>query len=48
MAGDFNDIIDHSEMVEGRTRDDASFRDFKNFLWDIGAIDLGFKGKPWT
>lgn len=32
----------------GRVWEIAFFRDFKSFLWDIGAIDLGFAGKPWT
>ncbi|KAK4709907.1 hypothetical protein R3W88_004420 [Solanum pinnatisectum] len=32
----------------GRSREVASFKDFKNFLWNLGAVDLGFKGKPWT
>ncbi|PHU05042.1 hypothetical protein BC332_25864 [Capsicum chinense] len=48
MAGDFNDIRDNSEKIGGRVRDESSFTDFKNFLWEIGAIDLGFNGKPWT
>ena len=43
MAGDFNDFIDNSEKLGGRIREISSFQDF---LWDIGAIDLGFTGKP--
>ncbi|KAM3302075.1 hypothetical protein P3S67_016577 [Capsicum chacoense] len=48
MAGDFNDIRDNSMKIGGRVRDESSFTDFKNFLWEIGAIDLGFTEKPWT
>ncbi|KAM3395831.1 hypothetical protein P3S68_004837 [Capsicum galapagoense] len=48
MAGDFNDIRDNSKKIGGRVQDESSFTDFKNFLWEIGAIDLGFTGKPWT
>ncbi|KAK4731165.1 hypothetical protein R3W88_024153 [Solanum pinnatisectum] len=48
IVGDFNDIMDKSEKVGGRSREVASFKNFKIFLWNLGAIDLGFKGKPWT
>ncbi|KAM3291726.1 hypothetical protein P3S67_020015 [Capsicum chacoense] len=48
MAGYFNDIRDNLEKIGGRILDESSFTDFKNFLWEIGAIDLGFNGKPWT
>ncbi|KAH0661423.1 hypothetical protein KY284_026354 [Solanum tuberosum] len=48
IIGDFIDIMDNSEKVGGRSREVASFKDFKNFLWNLGAVDLGFKGKPWT
>ncbi|WMV20487.1 hypothetical protein MTR67_013872 [Solanum verrucosum] len=48
IVGDFNDIMDNSEKVGGRSREVASFKDFKNFLWNLGAVDLGFKGKPWS
>ncbi|KAL3344190.1 hypothetical protein AABB24_023561 [Solanum stoloniferum] len=40
--------MDNSKKVGGRSREIASFKDFKNFLWNFGAVDLGFKGKPWT
>jgi len=40
--------MDNSEKVGGRSREVASFKDFKNFFWNLGAVDLGFKGKPWT
>ncbi|KAH0633124.1 hypothetical protein KY284_035910 [Solanum tuberosum] len=39
---------DKVQEVGGRSREVASFKDFKNFLWNLGAVDLGFKGKPWT
>ncbi|KAH0635703.1 hypothetical protein KY289_035618 [Solanum tuberosum] len=48
IAADFNVIIDGSEKQGGRSRDTWTFRDFKNFIWNLGAIDLGYNGKPWT
>ncbi|XP_070018125.1 uncharacterized protein [Nicotiana sylvestris] len=40
LTGDFNDILDDSEKQGGRTRDPWTFRDFKDFIWNLGAINL--------
>lgn len=48
IAGDFNDIIDKSEKIGGRARESWCFNDFKNFIWKLNGIDLGYKRKSWT
>lgn len=48
IMGDFNDIVSNEEKWGGRTREDWSFKDFKQFIEDNQLIDLGFEGNPWT
>ncbi|KAK4712873.1 hypothetical protein R3W88_018780 [Solanum pinnatisectum] len=37
-----------SEKNGGRTRESWPFTDFKKIIWNLKALDLGYKGKPWT
>lgn len=44
----FNDIIDMTEKVGGTSRGPWTFREFGDFINNLGTVDLGYRGKPWT
>ncbi|KAH7837759.1 hypothetical protein Vadar_017617 [Vaccinium darrowii] len=46
--GDFNDLLWDDEKVGGRRREEWSLRAFRNFVADLGAVDLGYSGYPFT
>lgn len=48
VVGDFNAIADESEKVGGDPIMNKNSRDFKEFLFQGGLIDLGFKGPAFT
>ncbi|KAH7854251.1 hypothetical protein Vadar_011755 [Vaccinium darrowii] len=48
MWGDFNDLLWEDEKQGGRRRDEWSLRAFRNFVSELGAIDLGYSGFPFT
>ena len=48
VAGDFNDIVSNEEKWGGRSREEWTFRDFKQFIADNELIDVGFDGNPRT
>ncbi|KAL3638072.1 hypothetical protein CASFOL_018085 [Castilleja foliolosa] len=48
MAGDFNDIIDHKEKKGGLPYSSSSGHNLANELNNLGLIDLGFNGYPFT
>ncbi|KAL0292490.1 UNVERIFIED_CONTAM: putative mitochondrial protein [Sesamum radiatum] len=43
-AGDFNEILEHSEKEGGSTRAEWKIRNFRNCLTQCGLHDLGFQG----
>lgn len=47
LLGDFNDIIDNSKKSGGTMWAPWTFKDFNNFIYMLGAVDLGYRGKPW-
>lgn len=50
VMGDFNAIANEDEKVGGDPVMNKNCRDFKNFLFEGGLLDLGFKGPAfmWT
>lgn len=48
LLGDFNDIVDMTEKSGGNARAPWSFNDFKDLIFKLGAVDLGYRGQPWT
>ncbi|KAL0284767.1 UNVERIFIED_CONTAM: putative mitochondrial protein [Sesamum calycinum] len=47
-AGDFNEILEHSEKKGGPMRAEWQIRNFRNCLVDCGLNDLGFSGAAHT
>ncbi|KAL0430489.1 UNVERIFIED_CONTAM: hypothetical protein Sradi_0674900 [Sesamum radiatum] len=47
-AGDFNEILEHSEKEGGSVRAEWKIRNFQNCLVECGLQDLGFCGAPFT
>ncbi|KAL0413521.1 UNVERIFIED_CONTAM: hypothetical protein Sradi_1553800 [Sesamum radiatum] len=47
-AGDFNEILEHSEKEGGSTRAEWKIRNFRNCLTQCGLHDLGFQGSGFT
>ena len=47
-AGDFNEVIKHSEKSGGRLRPRAQIQLFREVLDECNFMDLGFKGFPFT
>jgi hypothetical protein len=46
--GDFNVILDQSEKLGGRPFSNSSNDVFRSFMDQLGMIDLGFTGNPFT
>ncbi|KAH7865079.1 hypothetical protein Vadar_001961 [Vaccinium darrowii] len=46
--GDFNDLLWPDEKQGGRRREVWSLRVFRQFVTELGAIDMGFSGYPFT
>lgn len=46
--GDFNSILSEQEKFGGRTRLNSSASLFRQFLFDTGLVDLGFRGPAYT
>ncbi|KAH7860287.1 hypothetical protein Vadar_011680 [Vaccinium darrowii] len=46
--GDFNDLLWEDEKVGCRRREEWSLCAFPNFVVEIGAVDLGYSGYPFT
>ncbi|CAB4316762.1 unnamed protein product [Prunus armeniaca] len=46
--GDFNDILEATEKKGGNPRSERSLADFQAFVIDVGFLDLGFTGYPYT
>lgn len=46
--GDFNDLLWEDEKVGGRQREVWTLRAFREFVSDLGGIDLGYMGYPFT
>lgn len=44
MAGDFIEILTHSEKLDGCTRLEKQLKDFQNTLEDFALRDLGHEG----
>lgn len=48
LWGDFNDLLWEDEKQGGRRREAWSLRAFRHFVNNLGAIDMGFSGYPFT
>ncbi|KAJ4813335.1 DNAse I-like superfamily protein [Rhynchospora pubera] len=48
LAGDFNAILSEEEKYGGNSRFDVHNRLFRQFVFQTGLIDLGFKGPAFT
>lgn len=48
LLGDFNKVMDQSEKKGGRPVTYAQTQPFLNLMDQMGYIDLGFKGDPFT
>lgn len=48
VMGDFNAIADMQEKYGGNPNNNSNNRIFKDFLFDTGLMDLGFKGPAYT
>lgn len=48
FMGDFNSILSEQEKFGGRTRLNSSASLFRQFLFDTGLVDLGFRGPAYT
>lgn len=46
--GDFNDVLGQEEKSRGRLVNQKSNFFLKNFMLDLGALDLGFFGNLFT
>lgn len=46
--GDFNDVLDQFEKLEGRYVNGKSHFHLRNFISKVGALDLGFMGNNFT
>ena len=48
LIGDLNNIVSNSEKSGGRQNGESSSNSFRNFISEVGAIDLGFNGSKFT
>lgn len=48
VGGDFNIITSITETQEGGPPNNNAIRDFNNYIMDVGLLDLGFVGLPFT
>ncbi|KAJ4767097.1 Endonuclease/exonuclease/phosphatase family protein [Rhynchospora pubera] len=48
LMGDFNEILNGDEKFGGSSRVKSSTVDFKNFVFENGLIDMGYKGPAYT
>ncbi|KAH7845513.1 hypothetical protein Vadar_003022 [Vaccinium darrowii] len=46
--GDFNDILWEDEKQGGRRREAWTLRTFRHFISELGVVDMGFSGYPFT
>ena len=46
--GDFNSMLSQLEKLAGRPVNNSSTKNFRNFVDQLGTIDLGFAGNPFT
>lgn len=47
-GGDFNDIIGPKDKQGGKPRVVHSFQPFRDFIQDMGMVELVFQGRKWT
>lgn len=48
IGGDFNDIKNDEEKKRGRKKSESRFCDFRNFILEMGIVDIKFKGEICT
>ncbi|KAJ4821091.1 Endonuclease/exonuclease/phosphatase family protein [Rhynchospora pubera] len=48
LIGDFNEIVSTDEKYGGRNRLTADGERFKQFIFEAGLVDLGYKGPAFT
>lgn len=48
VGGDFNDIKNHEKKKGEKKRPKSRFCDFKNFVSEMGIVDIMFKGEICT
>ena len=46
--GDFNSILSQKEKLGGNARTSSSYNGLRDFMFECGAIDLGFRGSKYT